>query len=91
MTYFSEERGHKNCDMLIMRRLTVQCFIAVDKGPDGTWETLETIVSKLAQWLKEGPIKFYEDIQEVGVENYFNSLWRLFRGANSGKLMFKMY
>ena len=77
--------------MIIMNRLTVQGILAGDTGPDGTWETMDTIGPKLAQWLKEGRIKFHEDIQVGGVDNYINSLRRLFSGANTGKLMLKMY
>lgn len=93
MTYFSDERElqQKNYGMVVMKRLNIQGFVAGDKGPEGTWETMETIGPKLGKYLQEGRLKFDEDIQEGGVENYLNSLRRLFTGANKGKLILKMY
>ena len=76
---------------MISSRITIQGFIAGDKGPDDNWETMETIGPKLVNWMKEGRLKFHEDIQKGGPENYINSLRRLFSGANTGKLILRMY
>ena len=76
---------------MISHRITVQGFIAGDKGPDDKWETMETIATKLVPWFKQGQIKFHEDIQVGGPANYVNSLRRLFTGANTGKLILKMF
>merc|ERR1711997_365916 len=83
--------GPKAYGRVISHRITVQGFIAGDKGPDDQWETMETIAPKLIKWLKEGHIKFHEDIQDGGPANYVNSLRRLFTGANTGKLILRMF
>merc|ERR1712141_517072 len=83
--------GPKGFGRVISHRITVQGFIAGDKGPDDTWETMETIGPKLVKWFKEGHMKFHEDIQEGGPVNYLNSLRRLFTGANTGKLILRMF
>ena len=76
---------------VISHRITVQGFIAGDTGPDNNWATFETIAPKLVAWFKQGHLKFHEDIQEGGPANYVNALRRLFSGANTGKLMLRMF
>jgi len=95
-TYNSQDlagvgEGPKMYGRVISHRITVQGFIAGDRGPEGEWEAFDTIAPKLVGWFKEGKIKFHEDIQEGGPANYLNSLRRLFSGANTGKLILKMF
>ena len=52
---------------------------------------METIGPQLMKWMKEGRMKFHEDIQKGGPANYTNSLRRLYSGANTGKLILRMY
>lgn len=40
--------------------------------------------------VKEGKIKWKEDIKEVGIEKYVETLNLLFSGGNFGKLMMKI-
>jgi len=93
-TYNSKDGNHEGPKMygrVISHRITVQGFIAGDTGPDNTWATFETIAPKLVTWFKQGHLKFHEDIQEGGPANYLNALRRLFSGANTGKLMLRMF
>jgi len=93
-TYNSKDGGHegpKAYGRVISHRITVQGFIAGDKGPDDKWETFENVAPKLVKWLMEGNLKFHEDIQEGGPANYVKSLRRLFTGANTGKLILRMF
>ena len=94
MNCFSKDglrKGPKTYGRIISHRITVQGFIAGDRGPDDKWETFETISPKLLKWVAEGSIKFHEDIQEGGPANYVNSFRRLFTGANTGKLILRMF
>ena len=43
----------------------------------------------MANWVKEGKIKFKEDIVE-GLENTPEAFLKLFNGTNDGKLMVKV-
>ena len=76
---------------IISHRITVQGFIAGDRGPEGEWEAFDTIAPKLLKWRAEGHIKFHEDIREGGPANYLNSLRCLYTGANTGKLILRMF
>merc|ERR1712241_1556439 len=93
-TYNSKDgssEGPKAFGRIISHRITVQGFIAGDTGPDDKWEKFETIAPKLIKWRMEGHMKFHEDIQKGGPANYVNSLRRLFTGANTGKLILRMF
>jgi len=93
-TYNSKDGLHEGPKMygrVISHRITVQGFIAGDRGPKGEWEAFDTIAPKLIGWSKAGKIKFHEDIQEGGPANYLNALRRLFSGANTGKLILRMF
>jgi len=93
-TYNSKDGAHegpKAFGRIISHRITVQGFIAGDTGPDDKWEKFETIAPKLIKWRMEGHMKFHEDIQKGGPANYVNSLRRLFTGANTGKLILRMF
>ena len=92
--HFSQDGLHEGPKMygrVISHRITVQGFIAGDRGPKGEWEAFDTIAPKLIGWSKAGKIKFHEDIQEGGPANYLNALRRLFSGANTGKLILRMF
>ena len=43
----------------------------------------------MANWVKEGKIKFKEDVVE-GLENTPEAFLKLFKGTNKGKLMVKI-
>jgi NADPH-dependent curcumin reductase CurA len=77
--------------MVLMRRITVQGFVSGDRGPNGDWATLATVRPVLQQYVREGRVRFEEDVQEGGLENYIPSLRRLFSGENTGKLMLRLF
>lgn len=78
-------KGPANYKMILMRRLKIQGFLCRDHAaskPESTAEIMEGI--------KEGKIKFKEDIREAPIENYVDVLNLLFTGGNTGKLIMKI-
>jgi NADPH-dependent curcumin reductase CurA len=59
-------------------------FIVLDYAP-----RFPEATEKLAAWVKEGKIRFEEDIQ-TGFENIPKTLIRLYEGRNLGKQLLKL-
>ncbi len=76
--------GPKNFSLILMKRLKVQGFIVTDYG-----QRWSEAVHALYGWVKEGKIKYAEDVEE-GLENAPNVLNKLFDGSNTGKLILKV-
>ncbi|MEN9835722.1 MAG: hypothetical protein RL011_1915 [Pseudomonadota bacterium] len=76
--------GPKNFSLILMKRLKVQGFIVTDYA--ARWSEA---VHALYGWVKEGKIKYAEDIEE-GLENAPKVLNKLFDGSNTGKLILKV-
>ncbi len=82
--YDDKWTGQTQWNMILMRRLTVTGFICVDHMNEFAEATAE-----LGQLVKEGRIKYSEDIRE-GLENYIRTVKLLMCGANDGKLILKL-
>ena len=76
--------GQKNYNMILMRRIMVQGFICIDH-----MDELTEAKTELMQLVKEGKVKFKEDVRE-GLENYVDVVNLLFTGDNNGKLILKI-
>ncbi len=78
-------QGPSNYTMLLIRRASMEGFIYFDfrrKWPE--------MLKDLAAWRSEGKITGREDIAEGPVDIFPDTLCRLFRGDNFGKLMIKL-
>ena len=76
--------GFGDFSSILMRRLSVRCFIVIDFA--ARWEEA---TSQLNRWVREGKLKHRETIVE-GLENAPAALNQLFDGANIGRLMVKV-
>lgn len=76
--------GPENYFNLIFKRATMGGFIVLDYIPE-----YPEAQKRMRQWIREGRIKFKEDIQE-GFDNIPSTLKRLFTGQNFGKQILKM-
>ena len=70
--------------LLLIRRARMEGFIYFDLR--GKWPAM---LKDLAAWRSEGKITGGEDITEGPVDIFPDTLLRLFRGDNFGKLMIK--
>ena len=70
--------------MILTRRLRVQGFIVYDFA-----EQTPDFLSEVGAWVREGKLKYKEDIVE-GLENAPKAFIGLLRGANFGKLLVKV-
>ena len=76
--------GPENFDQLLMKRATITGFFCPDFLEDGP-----RIESLLADWYKDGSLKFKADITE-GLENVLISYKKIFTGENVGKTLVKL-
>lgn len=67
-----------------MRRVLLQGFIVVDYMPQ--WDVA---FRDIGQWLKEGKIKYTQEIIE-GLENAPKAILKLFDSTKMGKLIIKI-
>jgi NADPH-dependent curcumin reductase CurA len=75
-------RGPANYMQLLVRRASMTGFVVFDYA--GRYpEAIEA----LAGWLREGVLKSREDVVAGGLEKFPETLLRLFRGENTGKLV----
>jgi len=77
--------GPSNYTMLLMKRASITGFIVLDFA-----DKIPTIVTRIAQWIKEGKIKYDTDIQEGPLENAVEILNRVYTGKNMGKQLHKL-
>lgn len=82
--YDDKWTGQTQWNMILMRRLTVSGFICVDHMNE-----FAEASSEIGQLVKEGRVKYAEDIRE-GLENYIPTVKLLLSGANDGKLILKL-
>jgi len=68
-----------------MKRLKVQGFLCRDHASSKGESTAEIMAA-----IREGKIVFKEDIREVPIEKYVDTLNLLFTGGNTGKLIMKI-
>ena len=77
------EQGPRLLSQILVRQLKVEGFIVTrfqERWPQG--------IAQMAQWLKEGRIKYHEDIME-GFENMPRAFIDMLEGKNTGKMLVK--
>ena len=70
--------------MLLVRQARAEgflCFQFADRYPEG--------LRQLAEWLKDGKLKYKEDI-EHGIENTPRAFMAMLKGSNLGKQLVKI-
>jgi hypothetical protein len=75
-------KGPSNYMQLLVARASMTGFVIFDyakRYPEG--------VAQLAKWLESGELKSYEDVVEGEIKDFPETLLRLFRGENLGKLV----
>ncbi|MEW6491175.1 MAG: NADP-dependent oxidoreductase [Cyanobacteriota bacterium] len=85
-TYNAKEPvpGPYNFSQILMKRVRVQGFIILDYFP-----RYPEAIKDIGQWIKEGKIKYAEEIVE-GLENAPKAILKLFDGNKRGKLIVKV-
>lgn len=78
------EIGPRHFSQILMKRVKVQGFIVMDFG-----KRVPAATAELAQWLKEGKIKYRSTIVK-GLEKAPDALNMLFKGENTGKLFLEL-
>lgn len=80
----SDPQGPKSYTRLIVMRASMQGFIILDYA-----KRFPEAIAGLSKWVKEGKIKYQEDMQE-GIENAPEAFQRIFTGKNTGKQLLKV-
>jgi NADPH-dependent curcumin reductase CurA len=76
--------GDRNLRFMLVNRARMEGLLVfdwIDRYPEG--------LTALGQWIKEGKLKYKEDVME-GLENMPRALLRLFHGENFGKQLVKV-
>jgi len=77
------EQGPRLLSQILTKQIKVEGFIVTrfqERWPQG--------IAQMAQWLKEGRIKYHEDIME-GFENMPRAFIDMLQGKNTGKMLVK--
>ncbi len=87
ISQYNEPRPHglDNLVMLLINRVKLQGFIVSDYATKSAQATAE-----LAQWVREGKIKYRETIVS-GIENAPRAFIGLLKGENIGKQLVKLF
>lgn len=80
----AEPYGIKGMRQLLMHRVTVRAFVIADHN-----DYFPTALADLSKWVKEGKIKFKEDISE-GLRSAPEAFIRMLTGKNFGKQLVKV-
>jgi NADPH-dependent curcumin reductase CurA len=75
-------RGPANYMQLLVRRASMTGFVVFDYA-----DRYPEAIDKLAGWLREGVLKSREDVVTGGIRKFPETLLKLFRGENTGKLV----
>jgi NADPH-dependent curcumin reductase CurA len=78
-------RGPANYMSLLVNRATMTGFLVFDFAP-----RFGEAAKEMAGWLADGRLKTFEDVATGGVANFPDTLLRLFRGENTGKLVLEV-
>jgi NADPH-dependent curcumin reductase CurA len=78
-------RGPSNYLSLLVFRASVTGMVVFDYAA-----RYGEAVAKLAGWMRAGEIVSREDVVQGGVEDFHDTLLRLFEGANVGKLVLRL-
>jgi hypothetical protein len=78
-------RGPANYMSLLVNRGTMTGFLVFDFA-----DRYAEAAAEMAGWMREGRLKSHEDVATGGVEKFPETLLRLFRGENLGKLVLEV-
>ena len=78
-------RGPSNYMSLLVNRASMTGFLVFDFAA-----RYGEAAQEMAGWMKEGRLKSFEDVATGGVEQFPDTLLRLFRGENLGKLVLEV-
>jgi len=81
----TEPCGPVNYMQLLVQRATMTGFLVFDFA-----ERYDEAIAELAGWLRAGQLQSREDVVPGGLEQFPEVFLRLFRGANTGKLILKL-
>jgi NADPH-dependent curcumin reductase CurA len=80
----AEPYGVKGMRQLLMHRVTISAFVIADHN-----DYFPTALAELSVWVKEGKIKFKEDVSE-GLRSAPDAFIRMLTGKNFGKQVVKV-
>jgi NADPH-dependent curcumin reductase len=78
-------RGPANYMSLLVNRGTMTGFLVFDFA-----DRYAEAAQEMAGWMQEGRLKSFEDVAPGGVQQFPETLLRLFRGENLGKLVLEV-
>ncbi|MGP3925578.1 NADP-dependent oxidoreductase [Streptomyces sp. 8N616] len=78
-------KGPANYMSLLVNRASMTGMVVFDYA-----DRFGEGIARLAEWLAEGRIRSVEDVVDGGVDAFHDTLLRLFRGENTGKLVLKI-
>jgi hypothetical protein len=78
-------RGPANYMSLLVNRASMTGFLVFDFA-----DRYAEAAAEMAGWIQEGRLKSFEDVAGGGVERFPETLLRLFRGENLGKLVLEV-
>jgi len=78
-------QGPKNYMMLLVKRARMQGFLVFDYV-----KQYGAAVQEMAGWLQSGQLKAREEIEQGSVDDFLDTLLKLFRGENMGKLVLQI-
>jgi NADPH-dependent curcumin reductase CurA len=78
-------RGPANYMNLLVFRARMEGFVVFDYA-----KRYSEGVAQIAAWIEQGKLKPYEDVVAGSVADFPETLLRLFRGENLGKLVLKI-
>jgi NADPH-dependent curcumin reductase CurA len=78
-------QGPSNYLSLLVKRATMTGFVVFDYA-----SRYREAAAAIAGWLADGTIVAREEVIEGGVEAFGETLLRLFRGQNTGKLLLRV-
>jgi NADPH-dependent curcumin reductase len=78
-------RGPANYMSLLVNRATMTGFLVFDFA-----ERYAAAAAEMAGWMADGRLKSFEDVATGGVQKFPETLLRLFRGENTGKLVLEI-
>jgi len=86
-TYNATERpaGPANYMSLLVNRARMEGFVVFDYA-----DRYGEAAAELGSWLREGKLRSREDVVRGGVADFPDTLLRLFRGENTGKLILQI-
>jgi hypothetical protein len=78
-------RGPSNYMSLLVNRASMTGFLVFDFA-----DRYAQAAQEMAGWVQEGRLKSFEDVATGGVQNFPDTLLRLFSGDNLGKLVLEV-